>query len=432
MPCIQKSSILEQRAVLLSCHQDNAKLHAGAAERDKKYRLEKEHWQKQLESKDAELEALREVDALQNAELRRLQQELEEHGARRSEAHKQDGSPVARVECQLEELANARSQAETQRTQYLCLQNELQIANEELQKLRALDGQRTSLANDHNITQDELARTQASVATLKKELFQAREDLKALPPLETKLPYLEEELRLARAKADAMTAENTSNQQELARSRATAESLRVEQETTAKRLENQLARADAEIETLRSRDQDRLVREEELMRLRAEVAVLRMEKQHWSDDYDKECNRMTTELEALRDAKEQSVQLQEELAQRSSEVELLRATHIQQRVIQEKIATEDTARSQMEDVVLQETLTKLKSAAPQRLKDLRAREEALRAENEALRAREAERLKLQEDFNRVCAELEAVRGKGEHVSPPSAQNFEKAEAVVTV
>merc|ERR1711972_981637 len=121
--------------------------------------------------------------------------------------------------------------------------------------------------------------------------------------LEKRVDYLEAELKLARSKAESAVDENGRNQQELARARAVADALRLESETTSKRLETQLARADAELGVLRTRDAERLAREQELARLRVEHSALRSEKELWSEELENESRRWNAELNALRVAK---------------------------------------------------------------------------------------------------------------------------------
>jgi chromosome segregation ATPase len=260
--------------------------------------------------------------------------------------------------------------------------------------------------------QEELMRTQASFAGTQKELAQARNDLAKMPTLEKQVQYLEADLKLAREKVESLSVESLEQQQELARCKATCEALRVEKEATTKRLENQLSLVDEEMEALRIRDKDRAQVDDELASLRLESSILRKEKDHIAVERDSESQRWMQELEALRNAKDTQYELQEELTQRALELEVMKHGHRQQQTI-EKVIVAKTAeaevRSQVEDTALKETLSKLKSAAPQRLKDLRDECDDLRKKNE-------ERLQVKEQLAKACAELDMWRAKygGDH------------------
>merc|ERR1719198_1950106 len=105
--------------------------------------------------------------------------------------------------------------------------------------------------------------------------------------------------------------------------------------------------------------------------------------------------------------KKRNLELQEELVQKSMELEVMRASQNHSRTVREGIAAktvEDEMRNKIEDTALKETLTRLKSAAPQRLK-------ALREECEALRKKDEERVQLKEQLAKACAELESLRCK---------------------
>lgn len=389
------AEFLQLQDMLDESRRENTRLQVEKAEIQERARLQEEHWRQQLESGGAEAQALRNVEALRNQELDRMSEELGSFRHLR-DAQEQSQSALADVHSQLEELETLRSQVQTQRGQQLYLQRELTLASEELQSLRALEGQRKSLSQDHAQGQDDLVRTQIALAGAQKDLEQAREELKIVPTIEKQVQYLEAELAIARQKIESLSTEQKRAEEELFRATATSTSLSIEKDSTTRLLEDQLSRAKAELEALRLRDQERPERETENARMRVEVETLRLEKQQWREDLESECHRWNGELEALRLANERQVHLQDELAAKSVELEVMRKTgEIQDAVIKKTGEIEEKA--QIEDGVLQETLEKLRAAAPQRLKDLRE-------ECAALRTKEKERVALKEELHLLRAE----------------------------
>lgn len=370
----------------------NTQLEVEKASLEQRLKLQTEHWQQQQQSNSAELQALREADSLRQRELDRYVQDLEGlNDLRKSQEQNQED--LNKASNQLEELHNLRSQVQTHRGQQLYLQRELTLATEELQSLRALEGQRKSLSQDHAAAQDELVRVQVALDGERKELAKCRDELKNLPALSSQAGYLDSELKLAREKVESLSSENKDIQQELARAKATAEALSVEKDKTTKMLEDHLARANTELETLRARDTDRPSQVEELTRCKVELEVLRQEKQQWKEDLENDSQRWNNELEALRVAHEKQVELQEERNRLTVELEAVRMSAQQQQSIHNDYvqkSTEIEVRNKVEGAVLEETLDKLKKAAPQKLKDLRA-------ENQALKEKDKERIQLKEE-----------------------------------
>jgi len=374
----------------------NTKLEVEKAELDQRLQLQTEHWKQQQESASAEVQALRDTDGLRRQELDRALQELDSFHDLRLETEKNQAD-LDKATGQVEELSNLRSQVQTHRGQQLYLQRELTLATEELQSLRALEGQRKSLTQDHAQAQDELVRTKSTLAGEQKELERAREELKNLPGLSQQAQYLEAELKLAREKIDVLATESRDTQQELARAKATSETLTIEKEATTRMLEDQSARLKEELEAFRARDVDKPARDEDVARTKVELEALQREKEQWREDLDSECQRWNSELDNLRIANERQVDLQQELAQKSIELEVLRRDANNQKAIHDQIVNQTNqieVRNKVEDEVLKDTVDKLRAAAPQRLKDLRA-------ECEALREKDKERIALKEELSSV-------------------------------
>jgi chromosome segregation ATPase len=279
---------------------------------------------------------------------------------------------------------------------------------------RQLEGRRKSITTDYTETQEklavsqaELARTQAALQTTRKELEDARATLAALPTLETKVQYLEADLKLKNDKATELHSTNSKLEQELGRTKVLVETLRVEKDATEKRLTSQLAYHSDEMEALRARDQDRAIRDEELANLRLEASVLRKEKEQWTDDQDADAKRWAAELEALRAAKEQQFQLQGELSQKAMELEVMKAGHRHSLQVQQTVvakSAEAEVRNQVEETALRETVRKLKDAAPTKLKELRE-------ERDRFKAQCADGAELKEQLAKACAELDMYRAK---------------------
>jgi len=368
--------ILELQDLVEKGRQENARLQLLYSELQQRNCLQGDLWKKQLESKDAELQAVRREDGFRSTALDQAHQEVSELQRRRDN-----------VESANQLLEGSRK----------ALSNDHAEVKDEL----------TRLQEELSRTQEELSGTQASLAGAEKELIQARASLSTLPTLEEHVGHLEVDLKLARENAEALFAENLENQQELSRARARVESMQLEKESMTKRLDDQLARGDELLEALRIHDQDRVSQDDELATLRLETSVLRQERQQLTEDKDRHCKRWSAEVEGLRAAKEQLCKLQKELAQKSTELEVMRVSHNHSRTRQEAMfakTLEDEARNKAEDGALKEALSRLKSAAPQRLKDLRE-------ECEDLRKKDEERVQLNEQLTKALAELDIWRGK---------------------
>jgi chromosome segregation ATPase len=378
---------------------ENTVLQVEKAKSQEKIDLQETHWRERLESQGKELKSLRSIDVLQSQELDRRLHELNGFQDMRDGQDK-TMQEIEKVQVQLEELEVLKSQVQTHKAQQRYLERELNLANEELQRLRDLDEQRKSITQNHAELEDELGRSQANLGGVHKELAEAREDLKVVPSLEKQVQYLEVELKLSKDKNVELSSEIAAVQEELARAKATAEAVAVEKAGAANMYEEQLARNAADLEALRARDYTNPARGEEVVRMQVELESLRMEKQKWKEALEADCHRWNNELEALRIANERQVELQDELAAKSMELEALKMSASSRQVIEDEIVRKNDeveSTNQAEVEVLQETLEKMKAAAPKRLKDLRE-------ECAALREKDKERVALKEQVKAMSVE----------------------------